>query len=195
MPRGIDAAVLERRRLHAAQSRAGLDQGEMGRRQQGWLDLLQGADDILRQRAPARSDFGDHRPRRLAEGPPDRDEPDADQFAEHLADLRGGGEIAVAPERIPAHVIAVPRVGQTQCEVIRDADRPGGAKSAPRCALSAPSCCSRLVRRPRRRHRPDTDQHHRQRQAPCPWSASRRKGSRVAGPARGRIRQECASMP
>ena len=62
---------------------------------------------------------------------PDRRQPHADQFAEHLADLGRGDEIAAGADRVALDVIAVLRMGQAQPHVFGDRHRPGDAdKSA-----------------------------------------------------------------
>ena len=58
------------------------------------------------KRAAPRPELGDDHRGGLAHGLPDRGRPDADQLAEHLADLRRGDEIAVFADRLPRGVIA-----------------------------------------------------------------------------------------
>ena len=57
---------------------------------------------------------------------PHRAHPQADQFAEHLADLRRGDEVAGTPERIARGVIAVRAVGEAQPHVFADRHGTGG---------------------------------------------------------------------
>jgi hypothetical protein len=51
-------------------------------------------------------------------------DPDGDEFAEHLAHLRRGGEIAGRSEGFARRVIAMVRVEQAQRHVLGNADRP-----------------------------------------------------------------------
>jgi len=54
-------------------------------------------------------------------------QPEADELAEHLADLGRGDEVAGRAERVAGDVVAVARVSQAERHVVGDADRPGGA--------------------------------------------------------------------
>ena len=62
------------------------------------------------ERAASGAEF--HQPNRVrrTHRPPDLDAPRADQLAEHLADLRRGGEVAGGAERIAGRVVAVFRM-------------------------------------------------------------------------------------
>ncbi len=66
---------------------------------------------------------------------PDRCAPDADQLAEHLAYLGGGDEIAVAPERIARHVVAVPGIAQAQRHELAHRHRPAALDALPDFSL------------------------------------------------------------
>ena len=55
---------------------------------------------------------------------PDLGAPQADQFAEHLADFGRGDEVAARAERIAVHVVAMARVGQGFGHEVGDGDRP-----------------------------------------------------------------------
>src|SRR5690606_26118914 len=56
--------------------------------------------------------------------------PQADQLAEHLADLRSGDEVAARTERIGAPVVAVLGMAERLGHVLGDGDRPGQADAA-----------------------------------------------------------------
>ena len=77
------------------------------------------------RRAAAGAQFDQRDPRRTARPGPPVGRPQAQQLSEHLADLRGGDEIATATERIPAPIIAVTRVLQGLLHVLGDRQRPG----------------------------------------------------------------------
>ena len=76
--------------------------------------------------------------------PPDRRCPQPDQLAEHLADLRSGGEIARGSERIVRRVVAMLGMGEAERHVLRDRHRAA--------ALDAPANL--------RRERYDVFRHH-----------------------------------
>ena len=182
----------------AAKPRAGLDEVRCRRRaRRRGSSLPQRAQHILHQGAAARPDLGERRrgsgrPARL----PGADQPDADQLAEHLADLRRGDEVAGAAERLARRVVAVlrDRTGRAPCSRRRESgplrlDQPRRSVALERRHArrwSAASCRPRRQPSPRRRPAPSDAT------APCPWSASRRTDSRAAGRARGRTRRRCA---
>ena len=61
---------------------------------------------------------------RPAHGLPDGRRPDANQLAEHLADLGRGDEVAVFADRLPRRVIAGAGVGEAGLHIVMHADRP-----------------------------------------------------------------------
>ena len=93
--------------------------------------------------------------------------PHADQLAEHLADLRRGGEVACCAERLARRVIAVIGIEQANRHVVGDGQRAVRLDQfrdllpEPRQNGSGAGGCSRRLGRC---HRPDADQHHRRRQ-------------------------------
>ena len=62
----------------------------------------------------------------MAERLPGRDQPHADDLAEHLADLGRGGEVTVDAERLAGGVVAVFRIEQAHGHVLGDGDRTVG---------------------------------------------------------------------
>ena len=62
--------------------------------------------------------------RRPAHGLPNGRRPDANQFAEHLADLGRGDEVAVFADWLPRWVIAGADVGEAGLHIVMHADRP-----------------------------------------------------------------------
>ena len=62
---------------------------------------------------------------RLSHPVPGRRRPQAEQLAEHLADLGRGDEIAAAAERIARRVVAVHRMAEAQLHVLPHRHRPG----------------------------------------------------------------------
>ena len=93
-------------------------------------DPADGADHVLHQRAATGADLGDRHWQGFSARPPRLDEPDGDKFAEHLADLGGGDEVALGAERLARRVVAVVGVEQADRHVVRDRDRSGGADQA-----------------------------------------------------------------
>jgi len=109
--------------LDLGERRARLDQRDVERGAE-LGDDARGAQRIAHQSAAARAKL-DHAHRI---GPPHRRphfrRPQADEFAEHLRDFRRGGEIAVGPERVARHVVAVLRIGERELHEALDRDRP-----------------------------------------------------------------------
>ena len=66
-----------------------------------------GAQRVAHQRAAAGAELGEHEGVGAALVGPDLGRPEADQLAEHLADLGGGDEVARRAERIAGGVVAV----------------------------------------------------------------------------------------
>ena len=123
MPRGRRCRGRERLALPSAQHRAGLDQVQTGGRDEFGGDPSPRPPGVGRQRAASGAEF--HQPNRVrrTHRPPDLDAPRADQFAEHLADLRRGGEVAGGAERIAGRVVAVFRMSERFGHVVGQAQR------------------------------------------------------------------------
>ena len=110
----------------------GLDRAEDGRRfdemDPGGLGEARhgagGAQDVGHQRAAPGAELGQHERARPPLVEPGLREAEAQHLAEHLADLRRGGEIAGRAQRIARGVVAPARVEQTFGHVIRDRQRP-----------------------------------------------------------------------
>jgi len=81
------------------------------------------AERIRHHGAAAGAEFDQPQHRRRPDCLPYRSRPQTEQFAEHLADLGRGGEIALAAERIARHVIAVLGMHQAQLHVSPDRHR------------------------------------------------------------------------
>ena len=123
---------------------------------------------------------------RRAHQPPGRGRPQADQLAEHLADLGRGDEVAVGAERIAGDVVAVLRMGEAQRHVLRDRHRAGGRDAAADfrssgAMSSTASCLRHRFAAPRRHDQDDAGEHQRQRQQhahgePAPEKAELRIG-------------------
>jgi hypothetical protein len=128
--------------LGGAQDGAGLDQLDR-RRQPGAAHRPQR---ILGQGAAPGPQLDIMRRHRAARAAPQVGEPDADQLAEHLADLGRGDEIAVRAERIAGRVIMRVRLGH----IIGDLDRAFGGDAGPQPGLKRPLAHRR---RPGRRGR------------------------------------------
>ncbi len=77
---------------------------------------------IGHQRAASRAELRQPRRLRGADQPPRLRRPEAQQFAEHLADLGRGDEIAGGAEGIARGVVAVGRIEQAQAHVVGDAE-------------------------------------------------------------------------
>ncbi len=112
--------------LYRPQMRARLDQHDVRRGEKIGRETG-GAQRVGHQRAAAGAELGEHHARRAAHPPPGFHRPEADEFAEHLADLGGGDEIAGRAEGIAAHVIAMLRIAEAGCHVVGDGDRSIGA--------------------------------------------------------------------
>ena len=108
--------------LHRRQGRARLQEPDVERGAKVRHDA-RGPQRVAHQRAPARPQFDQPDGIWRAHGRPDLRRPKADQLAEHLRDLRRGGEIARRAERIAIHVIAVVGMGERQLHVALDGDR------------------------------------------------------------------------
>ena len=115
--------LLQRPRLRFAQNRAGFDEID-GDRVEKSRRHAPDAQHVGHQHAASGPKLHEPRVRRPARGGPRLADPDAEHLAEHLADLRRRDEIARRAERIPGHVIAVPRVLQAQRHVTLQRDRP-----------------------------------------------------------------------
>ena len=112
--------------LDRAEAGTGLDKMDAG----GFGKIRHDADDakeIGHQRAPPGTELGEDEFARRAHRLPDHHGPHADQLAEHLAHLRRGDEIAVAAERLAAHVVAIEGVGEAGLHVGGERHRPVGA--------------------------------------------------------------------
>ena len=77
------------------------------------------AKDVGHQRAAAGAELDQPDGRGRAGSAPRLDQPGADDLAEHLADLRRGGEIAGRAEGIARHVVAVRRDRRGSAPCIR----------------------------------------------------------------------------
>jgi hypothetical protein len=82
------------------------------------------AQDVGHQRAPARPELGQGEGRGRALVEPGLREAEADQLAEHLADLGRGGEVAARAQRIAGGVVAVDGMGQAFRHVVGHGERP-----------------------------------------------------------------------
>ena len=123
MPSDI-AHTRERRALFFAQHRIDLHHVD-GERLIKRRQHPQRAKCVRHHGAAAGAEFDQPQQGRLADRAPHRGRPQAEQLAEHLADFRRGGEIALAPERIARDVIAVLRMQQAQLHVTPDRHRAG----------------------------------------------------------------------
>ena len=72
---------------------------------------------VRHHRAAAGPELDQPEQRRRAHRPPERGRPQPEQFAEHLADFGGGGEVAFAPERVARNIVAVLGMHQAQFHV------------------------------------------------------------------------------
>ena len=114
--------ALQRGRLPLAQNRAGLDEMHRDR-------LAKARDDpgrpqhVGHQRAPPRPELDQAQSRGCPHRLPEMGCPEPDQLAEHLADLGRRGEIALLPEGIARHVVAMARMAERKAHVAADADR------------------------------------------------------------------------
>ena len=104
--------------LPLAQGRAGFD--EMDAR--GDVGAFHRAQRIAGQRAATRPEFDIERIGAPARSQPDIGQAQADQFAEHLTDFRGGGEVPLQPQRIARAIIMLVRLAH----IMSDGDRPAG---------------------------------------------------------------------
>ena len=111
------------RKLPRAQDRRGLDQVHLDGRLKPRHPPRR-AQDIRHQGPAPRPQLGQHRPRGRAPAEPGLRQRQPDKLAEHLADLRRGGEIARRPQRVAGGVIAQSRVGQAFGHVVGDRQRP-----------------------------------------------------------------------
>src|SRR5882672_2001551 len=73
--------------------------------------------------------------------------PQADQLAEHLADLRRGGEITRGTERIACRVISVPGMREAKSHVLHHGHRPGDLDAPPNFGLEREDAVGHHVRR------------------------------------------------
>ena len=105
--------------LPLPQGRARLDEMHGGGRLEVGQDTRR-AQQVGHQRAAPRSELDEAAAGRAAHGVPDFHHPQADQLAEHLADLGRRGEIAGRAEGIAGGVV----VPQAQAHVALDRDRP-----------------------------------------------------------------------
>ncbi len=111
--------------LRRAQHRAALDQMQpRGAREV--RHKPRGAERVLHQRAAARPELDQQNRIGRAHPLPQIDAPQADQLAEHLADLWRGDEIAARAQRIARRVIAPARMEQRLLHEGCDAERPRG---------------------------------------------------------------------
>ena len=81
------------------------------------------AQDIRHHRAAAGSDFRDRDRFRRSVPAPGLEQEHADEFAEQLADLGRGDEIAALSERLARAVVAMFRICEAEREIVGDADR------------------------------------------------------------------------
>ena len=79
-----------------------------------------GAERVRHEGSPPGAELHERERGRAPHRLPDGDGPETDEFAEHLADLRRGREIAARPERIAGRVV----VPGAQSHVALDGDRP-----------------------------------------------------------------------
>ncbi len=108
--------------LDLGERRARLDQRHVERGAK-FRDDARGAQGVAHQGAASGSEFDE--PQRIgpAHHAPHLGRPKADQLAEHLRDLRGGGEVARRAEGIAVHVIAELGMRERQLHVALDRDR------------------------------------------------------------------------
>ena len=118
------SAVPQRFLLDGGETGACLDEGKIGFGGEFRCDPADGADHVLHQRAAAGADFGNRHGERFSGRLPCLDQPNGDQFAEHLADFRRGDEVARDAERIARDVVAMQRMAERERHVARDGDRP-----------------------------------------------------------------------
>ena len=120
--------------LFGAQGRAGFHQMHVGALgQRGFC--AQDAPDVRHQRSPAGAQLHQRDGQGAPKVPPSLQQPGADQFAEQLADLRGGGEVAVRAQRVAGCVVTVPGVAETQRHVAAERNRPLGGDHLAQDAL------------------------------------------------------------
>jgi hypothetical protein len=145
VPLDRHAGAGQGRFLALPQHGAGLDQGDANGVQEPRHDAC-GAQKIGHQRAAPRSQLDEPQRRRRTHRLPGGGAPHADQFAEHLRDLRRRGEIAGAAERVLAHVVAMAGMAEAQAHVAVDADRPLGRDHRHKLALEAHrAACARAM--------------------------------------------------
>ena len=99
------------------QSRADLDEMQDDRSLK-IFDDFRGPECVDHQRAMPRAKLDNAHVFRRAHLLPDRSHPQADQLAEHLADLRRGDEVAAGADRVVGDVIAVLRMGESEPHII-----------------------------------------------------------------------------
>ena len=135
--RRSDGAAGKRALLRLAQHRARLDKVHPHRSAE--IRATRAARRHVRhQRAAPRAEL-DERERAGRPIAPDLDRPQAEEFAEHLADLRRGDEIARRAERIAGRVVAMHRMAEAERHVALDRDRAVGGDEPAQLVLSAAS--------------------------------------------------------
>ena len=189
---GVAQDRLQRLALAVAQVRAGfhqMDDGVVAEQRQH----RRRPQHVGHQRAAAGTQLHQMEGAGAAQPRPCIDAPEPDQFAEHLADFRRGGEIAALAERIAPHVIAEARIAQRLRHEGADADRPVHHDAAGQQACQTVRSGALI---PRHGVRPAERGAGRARPATTRWPASaataavpssrRRTGSPTAGRVRGR---------
>ena len=122
MPRHRHVGEAQRLALQALQRRADFDhvQGDGGAEARHHLCDPQ---NVAHHGAATRPELHQVEAARRSHCPPHGGRPQPHQFAEHLADLRRGDEIAPRAERIPGGVIAALGMGQAKFHIWRHRDR------------------------------------------------------------------------
>ena len=118
------ASPVERRLLDLPQPGAGLHQMRAGCDAK-LRSQARDAQDVGHQRAATGTQLDQMELLWRARGGMGVDQPCADHFAEELADLGSGDEVAAGAEGFGAHVVAVLRVGQAKRHVVEDGEWPG----------------------------------------------------------------------
>ena len=127
MPGKSRPARAERVALDRRQPGTCLDEDEIRPGGETRCDAAQGTDHVLHQRAASRADLGDGQGQGSADGRPGLDQPDGNQFAEHLADLGRRDEVARRAEGLACGVVAMFGIEQADRHVVGDRDRTGSA--------------------------------------------------------------------
>ncbi len=124
MPQDLDVDLFKPALLNLPQCRTDLDQMQNGRLAETIHDF-RGPQGVVHQRAAPGAKFDEPDILRRVHLTPDGCHPQADQFAEHLADLGRGDEVAAGTQRIAIDVVAVLRMCQAEPHIFAKRHRSG----------------------------------------------------------------------